>query len=229
MTTPTPRKLRGNYRPQRRRAATDKPAFRLTDRDVESVAAVFANRFLTAEIVAQLFPPQESSGPDLTKTGTAAGSNLDRRLRKLFHHNYLDRLRLVVGGELIYALAHEGARKGRTAFFLEADRSTMTLERMVAKYSTYAELYTAREHQHAFGVPTFRVLTVAKSQERASNLLKIVRDAKNAPLADVRGLFYFTSETAYAAEPTNILAARWRAADTPTEERGIIPSPLARR
>jgi hypothetical protein len=320
--TPEPRKARGSYLPHHRRVATAKPPFQLQERDFAIVEAIWSNRFLTRELVAQLFPPAASRGPDRTTTGTASGSNLDRRLAKLFHHGYLDRLRTAPGTPLVYGLGQRGAAllrdrrpdlslseatdwreknrdvsnlyvdhtlmgarlrtalhlatkatpatelenferehiglkaewrhggrrffvnpdaffvlrdrerpdgKQRTAFFVEADRSTMTLARLTDKFQAYARLYTDREHQHAFGIPTFRVLTVAKSPERASNLLKLVRDAERPPLAETRSLFYFTSETAYAAEPLNALAAVWRQADDPTELRGIIPSPLPRR
>ena len=293
------------------------------------IAAVWRNRFLTRELLLALFPPDESRAPTETTSGLYRGSNLDRRLAKLFHHGYLDRLRLVRGGELIYALAQGGAvllktrqpelplstatdwreknrdlaehniehalmvgrfrsaleiglprtksceletfqrearsegaydlkrkwlrpgdrksvvltpdaffvlrdttrptPKQRLPYFLEADRSTIPLDRMRLRYEIYASLYLDREHQHLFGVPTFSVLTIARSAARASNLLNLIVDAEpTSPLARCRDLFLFTSEEAYRDHLPNVLAAVWRSPANPTERESLIDSPLAR-
>lgn len=314
---------RGPYRSQQRRTANQKPPLQLTDRDVAMLNAVFENRFLTRSLLLALFPPDASRAPRAATSGKFIGSNLDRRLAKLFHHGFLDRKRLVVGGELVYALGqrgadllrtrqpelplseaadwaeknrdlsgqyiahglmvarartaltvaaaqaghvalesfqresreskyewlHHGARlyvnpdaflilrdglrpegKQRFAFALEADQSTMANQsRMLPKFERYAALYADREHQHAFGVPTFRVLTVTRSAQRASNLLKLVAEATAPPLAALKSLFLFTSEEAYAAEPANVLAAIWRSAHQPHDLVSLVSSPLPRK
>ena len=57
---------------------------------------------------------------------------------------------------------------GRAAFFLEADRSTMSLKRLRQKYAFYSALRAERRHQAPpFSIPGFRVLTVCKTNERA--------------------------------------------------------------
>lgn len=331
--SPAPRQPRGNYRPQRRRDQRAKPPLQLQARDLDMIAAVWRNRFLTRDLLLALFPPDESRAPTETTSGLYRGSNLDRRLAKLFHHTYLDRLRLVVGGELIYALTQDGARllktrqpelplsdttdwreanrkavkrggeniehalmvarfrtalevglpltktceletfqrearsdgkydlkrswlrrgdrqsvvltpdafftlrdtarpdrKQRLPYFLEADRSTVPLERMQLRYEIYASLYADHEHQHLFGVPTFSVLTVTKSAERASNLLNLVLDApKTSPLAKHRDLFLFTSEQVYRTELANVLAAVWLSPHDPDTRESLTDSPLPRR
>lgn len=316
-----PGQPRGPYRPQEKRLSTAKPPLQLQERDFGILEAVWANRFLTRDLLLALFPPDQTRAPRPVATGRHIGSNLDRRLAKLFHHGHLDRIRTVRGGALVYALGQRGAAllksrqpslplseatdwreknrdvsnlyvdhalmvarlrtalivatgqtpattldrferestdlkatwqhrgrrlyvnpdgffilrdtarpegKQRTAFFLEADRSTMTLARLREKFANYAALYADREHQHAFGVPSFRVVTVAKSQERASNLLKLVIDGDSPIDPEHRALFLFTTEETYRDQLQNVFAAVWRAADTPHELRSLIPSPLPR-
>jgi hypothetical protein len=271
-----------------------------------------------------LFPPDPAKTPAHLRTDnpTHPNTNLARRLSKLFHHGCLDRVRTIRGGELIYALAqnganllrsrqlplfvpetdwteknrdlkqpyidhalmvarfrvaltcalpatlsttlekfqretrdlkaewrHAGARiyvnpdaffvlrdgerdpgRQRTAFFLEADRSTMTLDRLRDKFTRYSHMYSDRVHQEQFQIPNFRVLVVAKSAERAVNLLRILIDDETPAMpAEHRGFFLVTTEQRYLEHPTNALAAIWRAADNPHELRGIIPSPLTRQ
>jgi hypothetical protein len=121
------------------------------------------------------------------------------------------------------------AGKQRTAFTLEADRSTMTLARMRDKFTRYSYMFSDRVHQEQFKVPNLRVLVVAKSAERAASLLRILTDeTKPACLPEHRAAFLVTTEQSYLQHPTNVLAAIWRAADNPRELRSIIPSPLAR-
>jgi len=325
--TPTPMtddqqpKSRGGYLPQHRRVQKQKPPLQLQERDLRMMQEVFESRFLSRSLLGELFPPDPTRTPRAAVTGSATGTNLDRRLAKLFHHGYLDRVRTVRRGELIYALGacgaellrtrqpdlplsetidwaeknrdlseqyiehglmvarlrvaltlgaartpsttvqrferegktlkaewlHQGQRwfvnpdgffilrdtaqpegKQRRAFFVEADRSTMKHELLTLKFQSYARLYADRQHQEHFGIPSFRVLTVTKSRERASNLLKLVADAAAWPLSENRQLFYFTTEEAYRDALPNVLAAIWRAADAPDERTSIVWSPLAR-
>lgn len=323
MTDDQQPKSRGGYLPQHRRLQNQnqKPPLQLQERDLRMMRAVFESRFLTRSLLGELFPPDPTRTPRPAVTGSATGTNLDRRLAKLFHHGYLDRVRTVRRGELIYALGtrgaellrtqqpelplsettdwseknralseqyiehglmvarlraaltigavrtpstvvqrferegkalkaewrHQGQRwfvnpdgffilrdsaqpegKQRRAFFVEADRSTMTLERLELKFQSYARLYADRQHQEHFGIPSFRVLTVTKSRERASNLLKLVAGAAEWPLAEHRQLFYFTTEEAYRDVLPNVLAAIWRCADAPENRTSIVWSPLAR-
>jgi len=116
-----------------------------------------------------------------------------------------------------------------TAYFLEADRSNMQLSRLRDKYTRYCQMYTQGIHQQEpFFIPSFRVLTITKSRERASNILSLSMSEK-APLPkDQCNTFYFTTEEVYAENPQNILAEIWRRADEPKKLRAIIRSPLPR-
>jgi hypothetical protein len=113
-------------------------------------------------------------------------------------------------------------------FFLEADRSTMTIGRLVAKLERYVWLYDDDACRTTFRVPVFTALVVCKSAERAWNILDLV-GAKKSPIPhDHRPFFLFTSEELYREQPTNVLAAIWRGADNPDERRALIASPVKR-
>ncbi len=315
-------KPRGHL-PHLHRLKNQKPPFVIQDRDVEMIQAVLENRFLTASLFKLLFPPDKAKTPlhVFTPTPKRSGTNLDRRLSKLFHHGYLHRTRTELGGEVYYAMSTKGVqllaekqiplplsvdweernrivkrqyiehavmvacfhtalllgtrehpslqihhyeREGkdlkaewrkaekriyvnpdaffilqdttqpegrqRTAYFLEADRSTMPLPRLLEKYVRYSQMYAARIHQEAFGIPNFRVLTVTKSKERASNILKLAA-ADDSPIPqDYRNFFYFTTEERYKEAMQNIFADIWRRADEPAQLRSITRgNPLPRQ
>ena len=58
-------------------------------------------------------------------------------------------------------------------FFLEADRSTMTGRRFLRKMMAYWQFWNDKRHTERFGIRAFRVLTICKSLERASNLREL--------------------------------------------------------
>lgn len=114
-------------------------------------------------------------------------------------------------------------------YFLEADRSTMQLSRLLDKYKAYAIMYEDRIHKDTFGVTTFGVLTVCKSQERATHILTLSAD-ENSPIPkNLKPLFFFTTEATYQDYPTNLLATIWRRADDIEKPRAIIAAPLPRK
>jgi DNA-binding MarR family transcriptional regulator len=114
------------------------------------------------------------------------------------------------------------------AHFLEADQSTMAHSRMVEKFEDYAAMYREKRQREFFGVESFRVCVVAKSAQRASNLLNLLMDGTDIR-PDERKLFWFTSEEAYRECPSNVLATIWRSADDPQQRRALVGSPLPRR
>jgi hypothetical protein len=100
-----------SYRSHRRRSRDDKPAFQWQERDTALLEAVWRNRFLTRELLLWLFPPAAPAIADTERHGQRRGTNLDRRLSALYHHGYLDRLRLELGAPLIYALTKRGSER----------------------------------------------------------------------------------------------------------------------
>ncbi|MFZ0889029.1 MAG: replication-relaxation family protein [Candidatus Binataceae bacterium] len=314
----TPRGPRRPYRKHRERPPEhDRPGLQLQPRDFEILQSLHTNRFLTFGLLLSLFPPDPSRTPAHVRTDRpkAAGSNLARRLQKLFAHELVDRLRLVTGGELIYALAQPGlellqsrqadlfspsnlhqlnreaksvsiehtlmearlrvalvvasreaqrvklehferegpalhaaweragigrcyinpdarfclSEDGKVLHFLvECDRGSMGLPRLRFKLRNLAYFYEDRQHQRAFGIPGFRVLTITQSAQRASNLLDLVA-TDDAISPRLKQMFLFTTERAYREQPSNLFSAIWRAGDNPDQRSAIVGSPLPRR
>lgn len=128
-----------------------------------------------------------------------------------------------VNPDAFLMLVGDGVQRG--AHFLEADQSTMAHTRMVEKFEDYAALYREKRHPELFGVPSFRVCVVAKSAQRASNLLNLVIEGTDIR-PEERKLFWFTSEEVYRERPSNVFATVWRSADSPHQLRALVGSPL---
>jgi hypothetical protein len=74
-----------------------------------------------------------------------------------------------------FALGHteRPTKKNKFHVFLEADRSTMSHERMAAKISGYVAYYEQQQYRRKFpGMRAFLVATVTKTRERAEELRK---------------------------------------------------------
>ena len=106
----------------------------------------------------------------------------------------------------------------RSAYFVEVDRSTMPMQRMADKFERYHQLYNARMHVEHFKVPSFRVLTVCRSPERAANLHALVRGEFAPPGGRIikapvpekfRPFLYFTDESTFTDHPANVFARVW--------------------
>jgi hypothetical protein len=301
--------------PHLRRLKNKKPPLEIQARDIEIIEAVATDRATTATLLKLLFPPDKAKTPPhvFTDQPKRSGTNIDRRLSKLFHHSFLSRMRTELGGEVFYLSTLKGVKllddhqlplplevttiddgnkpkrmylehaamvarfrvsiilalrehlslqlphyerestdlkadwkragkriyvnpdaffilqdtaqpegKQRTAYFLEADRSTMHLPRLLEKYERYSLMFADRIHHEAFGIPSFRVLTVCKSKERAANILKIAA-ADTSPIpAPYKNFFYFTTEELYTNEPQNIFSEIWKRADEPKPLRSIL-------
>jgi hypothetical protein len=104
----------------------------------------------------------------------------------------------------------------RAHFFLEADRSTMPRDRMVAKFVAYKHAWLTGAQTTVFGIKEFRVLTVTRSEERLTSLRTAAAVAQQA-LGDWSGRLWFTSITRFTiADPASIVLAVW---DTPIVPR----------
>src|SRR5712664_918315 len=99
--------------------------------------------------------------------------------------------------------------KGRTNFFLEADRGTMTLKRFHQKLKAYAAYWREKKHHDKFGIKHFRVLSVTTSAQRQENLASAVHaDDDLRPLAR---MFLFTEEQRLSlGRPPCIFEPVWR-------------------
>ncbi len=98
--------------------------------------------------------------------------------------------------------------------FVEADRSTMTNGRYLAKLKAYFQYWMTkvRNHQHPV-MDSFRVLTITLSEARKENLRTIAREVD--PKGRGLNLFLFVCEQDYHDEPSQVLAPIWQ---TPGDE-----------
>lgn len=285
LETSTKSKRRPRYR---RVGERERPALNLTDRDRELIKTIYDHRFVTSRQLQELMP--------------GSGQGVLRRLQKLFHHHYVDRLHLSNNDPIIYAVGNRGGDelaqhgidrqkidwtsknrevgehyihhslmvtrfrhalalalrerpeatltfwepsgsfkvpvsyedtirdpdggertrvittavipdgffaletgRGAGALCLEADRSTMTNRRYLAKLKSYFHYW---QEQVLPERKSLRVLTVTLSEERKQNLRHIARQAS----PDGRGLdiFWFACEKPYLAQSSALLGPIWQ-------------------
>ncbi len=93
-------------------------------------------------------------------------------------------------------------------FFLEADRSTMSLKRFWGKMRAYWEWWKQDRHRDKFDISRFRVLTITLSDARKDNLRDVARRADD--LRRGSAMFLFACEKSYnLQEPESILCPIW--------------------
>jgi hypothetical protein len=91
-----------------------------------------------------------------------------------------------------FVLKHTGRPEGKNKFhvFLEADRSTMSHQRMAAKIAGYVAYYERRLHARKYpGMHSFLVSTVTETRSRAEELRKGLHPL--IPHADSRDAYLF--------------------------------------
>jgi hypothetical protein len=104
-------------------------------------------------------------------------------------------------------------RQGNKAHsFVEADQSSMSGRRFARKLRAYLAWRREGKSREKLDAEFFRVLTLTKSQERATNLCKIAQDVcKREEDPNAPWLFWFASETDYTLEnPVSVLEPIWR-------------------
>jgi Replication-relaxation len=95
-------------------------------------------------------------------------------------------------------------------FFLEADRSTMSNARYLAKLKAYYHFWATqiRAGKHLSGMTRFRVLTVTLSEERKDNLRETAREVDADGKAP--NLFWFACERSYRDVPEQVMSPIWQ-------------------
>jgi len=95
-------------------------------------------------------------------------------------------------------------------FFSEADQGTMTNTRFLKKMKAYWHWgMKEKGHTKRFGIKTFRVLTITKTEQRKNNLRQITKQADNRKTGSL--MFWFTSEENYSIQkPESILKPIWQ-------------------
>jgi hypothetical protein len=115
--------------------------------------------------------------------------------------------------------------RNRAFFFLEADCSTMTLERFVQKLVGYWEWFSQGGHTRKHGIRAFRVLTVTRSEERMRTLLGAAAERMN--LREGQCLFWFTSEKRLGPERSiSVFETIWETADKQGSTKTLLPQAL---
>jgi hypothetical protein len=116
--------------------------------------------------------------------------------------------RLPIAPDAFFAIDHKDYVMH---FFLEADRSTMKLERMATKFKGYWNWKLEDGQKQKLGIENFRVLTICLSGERAENLRLVAAKANSRETGS--DMFWFAQAKAYDLQnPENILAPIWRSA-----------------
>lgn len=107
-------------------------------------------------------------------------------------------------------------RRNKTYYFLEADRSTMPVERSnpylssyLKKMLGYSEAWREKKYQKIFDTQSVRVLTLAKSGERIRSMIAASRKATRQRQGS--GLFLFTQSREITLDnPIRIFDAIWQ-------------------
>lgn len=68
---------------------------------------------------------------------------------------------------------------GKTHFFLELDRGTMTTRRFQGKVEAYVAYYRSGEYQRRYGTQSLRILTVTLGEGRLTNLKRVTEGVKD--------------------------------------------------
>lgn len=97
-------------------------------------------------------------------------------------------------------------------FFLEADRSTMPIDRFLRKIAVFEKWRKAGGHKKKYGIDHFRVLTTTISEKRRDNLRQAVGAKFFAPNGQRQGAlrYLFACEKDYSIdEPKSVLQPIW--------------------
>ncbi len=100
--------------------------------------------------------------------------------------------------------------KGRTNFFVEADRGTMPIKRFTLKLKAYAAYRRQKKHTEKFGIQHFRVLTVTSSAARCKNLVKAAEAADDVR-KDGRLFLFATEKDLPLSSPESVHDKIWTA------------------
>lgn len=98
--------------------------------------------------------------------------------------------------------------QGRSHFFVEADRGTMTVKRFTRKLLAYTAYFREKRHTAKFGIRFFRVLTVTSSAARCQNL-RAAAAAQGEVRALGRMLLFTSEEKLSLMRPKRVLEDIW--------------------
>jgi len=100
---------------------------------------------------------------------------------------------------------------GKMYFFLEADRSTMSVTRFMNKMRAYWLWWRQGGAKRRFGIDNFRVLTLTISKQRRDNLVKATQQTDKTGAGSY--MFWFAaSDDIMLESPDTVLQNVWRTA-----------------
>ena len=102
----------------------------------------------------------------------------------------------------------------RIHYFLEADRSTMSNARYLAKLKSYFAFYATyvRGGKKPSGITQMRVLSVTISEARKDNLRAIAQEVST----EAKNLFWFACEKEYRGKPHEVFGTIWQTLEDDT-------------
>jgi hypothetical protein len=112
---------------------------------------------------------------------------------------------LPIRPDAFFVLELSGQKRPFRNYSLEADRSTMTHKRFLAKLRAY--WHGRRFYADLLGITNFRVVTICRSQERADNLRTLAAEAD--PRGNGSEMFMFCSEESFSLQDFKILDPIW--------------------
>ena len=100
-------------------------------------------------------------------------------------------------------------------YFPEADRSTMSNARYLAKLKAYYAFWATYVRDAKSPIKQMRVLTITRSEERKHNLRKIADEVS----PEAKNLFWFMCEKTYIGNPQRIFENTWQTLEDDTLKR----------
>ena len=100
-------------------------------------------------------------------------------------------------------------------YFPEADRSTMSNARYLAKLKSYYAFWATHVRDGRSPIKQMRVLTITRSEERKQNLRTIADQIS----PEAKNLFWFLCEKAYLGNPKQVFEATWQTLEDNTRKR----------
>jgi hypothetical protein len=100
-------------------------------------------------------------------------------------------------------------------YFPEADRSTMSNARYLAKLKNYYAFWVTYVRDGTSPIKQMRVLTITRSEERKQNLRKIADQIS----PEAKNLFWFICEKTYLGNPQQVFADTWQTLEGDTRKR----------
>jgi hypothetical protein len=91
-------------------------------------------------------------------------------------------------------------------YFLEADRSTMSNARYLAKLKAYYAFWATYVREGGSPIKQMRVLTITRSEDRKHNLRKIADTVS----PEAKNLFWFLCEKTYLGKPQALFEPMWQ-------------------